>query len=509
MSLDTALQIASAGLANVTGQMSVISNNIANAATPDYAQEVGTQTSLVAGGQGFGVFVGPVVREINLQLQKETLLQGAAVTGLQTQQTVLQAVDAVQGTPGAGTDLGSMLGNLQNAFSTLQSDPSSAAAQTQVVNAAGALSGQINSLSQAYSTGRQNAQADLQSSLGTLNGSMSTLATLTGQIIAAKQSGQSTAALENQRDVAMQTVGSLVGMSFITQPNGGLIASTTGGLAMVVTQPMPQFSMAAVLPTAQNFYPGGGIAPIMLNGSDVTGLLTGGQIGADITLRDQTLPGYQGELDEFANTLQSRISAQGLQLFTPPTGGTSATVPTPVQNGYLGYAAAISVNPAVRANPSQVRDGNLTVVAGTAGAGAFTPNPPGGPASFDGLISDVLAYGFGSQAQPGVAQPAPNVTGLGPRGTMAAPYAPPSTLQAFATDVVAAQSADVTATTTQLATAQAVQTALQAQVTSVSGVSTDTQLANLVGLQNSYGANARIIGAAQSMWTTLLAAVVV
>jgi flagellar hook-associated protein 1 FlgK len=92
---------------------------------------------------------------------------------------------------------------------------------------------------------------------------------------------------------------------------------------------------------------------------------------------------------------------------------------------------------------------------------------------------------------------------------MAAPYAAPQTLSEFATDVVSAQSSDVSTTTDQLTTAQAVQTALQAQVTSVSGVNTDTQLSNLVGLQNSYGANARIIGAAQSMWTQLLNSVTV
>jgi flagellar hook-associated protein 1 FlgK len=509
MSLDTAMQIASAGLANVSGQMSVISNNIANAATPDYAQETGTQTSLVSGGQGFGVFIGPVVREIDLQLQKETQQQGAVVSGLQAQQSALQGIDSVQGTPGAGTDLSSMLGNLQNAFTTLQSDPSSSASQTQVVNSASALCRQINTLSQSYTTARQNAQSDLQSGLGTLNSSMSTLASLTSQIIGLKASGQSTAALENQRDVAMNTMTSLVSMTFIQQPNGGLIASTNGGLSMTITQPMPQFSMAASVPSSQNFYPGGGIAPILLNGQDVTGQLTGGQIGADISLRDTVLPGYQSELDEFSNTLQSRFSAQGLQLFTPPSGGTTTTVPTPVQNGYIGYATSISVNPAVVANPAQVRDGNVTVAGSATGSAAFTPNPTGGPASFDGLISRVLTYGFGNQAQSGVAQTSPNVTGLGPRGNLAAPYAAPQTLSDFATDVVAAQSSDVSTTTDQLTTAQAVQTALQAQVTSVSGVNTDTQLSNLVGLQNSYGANARIIGAAQSMWTQLLNSVTV
>ena len=51
--------------------------------------------------------------------------QNAVVSNGQTTQTALQAIDSVLGTPGAGTDLGSLLGNLQNSFSTLLTDPGS------------------------------------------------------------------------------------------------------------------------------------------------------------------------------------------------------------------------------------------------------------------------------------------------------------------------------------------------------------------------------------------------
>ncbi len=68
------------------------------------------------------------------------------------------------------------------------------------------------------------------------------------------------------------------------------------------------------------YYPGGGITAITLNGADVTGQLRGGRIGANIALRDMTLPTDQAELDEFAQNLASRFDAQGLTLFTDPTG---------------------------------------------------------------------------------------------------------------------------------------------------------------------------------------------
>ncbi len=494
MSLTSAIGNAVSGLANISQQMAVISNNIANAQTPNYAVEKGTQTALTAGGVGFGVLSGPVVREINLQLQAETFRQNAKVSGLQTQQTVLQPIDAVQGTPGANTDLGSKLGNLSNAFLSLQSDPSNAAAQSGVVSAAGALATQINTLSNAYQTARQNAEDNIVSGVTSLNATIKNISGLTDKIVAAQQSGQSTADLENQRDISMNAMSSMVSVSFISQPNGGLLAATSGGLAMTMSEPAPQFSVTSSTVSSQSYFTPppafGGIAAIMLNGADVTAQMTGGSIGTNIKLRDTTLPTYQGELDLFANTLQSRMTGQNLQLFTPP----ASALPT----GYIGYASTIAVDPSVTKNPSLVRDGNYP-----AGASSNTNNL----ASFGDLISNVITFGFGANVSAGTPQTALIMTGLGALGTLSAPFASPTTLAGFASSLVASQSADVGTTASQLATESSVQTVLNAQVTNSSGVNTDNQLSNMVALQNAYGANARIITAAQAMWTQLITSI--
>ena len=507
MSIDSALSIASGGLANIAQQMATISNNVANASTPGYVEEISTQTSLVGAGQGYGVLTGNVVRQIDLQMQQEIFAQNATVSGLTTTQQGLAPVNAAQGVPGAGTDLGSMLGNLQSAFTTLQSDPSISASQSQVVNAASALASDINSLSNAYQTARQTAQQGIQSGLQQLNSDLTTISQLSDQIVSAQAGGQSTAALENQRNAAMSDASNLASINFIAQPNGGLIAAVGSGLTIPMTQPVPQFSMASAAINPQTAYPGQGISGIMLGSTDVTGQFAGGSIGANLSLRDTTLPGYQAQLDEFANTLQSRFSAQGLQLFTAPSGGTSSVIPTPAQSGYIGYSGTIAVNPSVIANPALVRDGTVAVAGSAGGASAFTPNPSGGPAGFGTLISRVLTYALGNQAQSGVTQTPPTVAGLGMLGNLNAPYSPPATLANFATVLVSQQSADVANANAQLTAETAVQSTLTTQFTATSGVSTDAELSKMVALQNAYGANARIIGAAQSMWTALLTAV--
>ncbi len=507
MGLSAALSIATGSLANVTSQLALVSHNVANADTPGYVAETATQQSATEDGVGLGVVTGPVTRDIDTALQAQAFQQNSTVAGLQTTQTALQAIDSVQGTPGQGGDIASQLGGLQDQFSTLLNDPSNQTQQTAVVSSAATLAQTINSLSSAYTTQRQTAENNIVSEVGTINTTLANIGQLSAQIVTLQSAGQSTADLENQRDQAVQQLGQLVDVNTMVQPNGDMLITTAGGVSLPIhgTADPLSTSSANVLPGT--YYPGGGIPAITMDGTDVTAQLTGGQLGANVTLRDTTLPTYQAELDEFSQNLANRFSAQGLTLFSDPTGAVPAGGGTPVQSGYVGFAAAIQVNPAVQADPALVVDGTNAIAGSPTGAAAFTPNPPGGPAGFSTLIDNVLTYTFGADAQAGVPQPAPNTTGLGASGTLDAPYAAPATLGDEASTLVAAQAQDSANTTSQLTTEQAVQTTLNNTLATGSGVNMDTEMSLMIQLQNDYGVNAKVIAAVQSMWTQLIGAV--
>lgn len=507
MSLDGALSIATSGLANVSLQLALVSHNVANADTPGYVVETQTQQSLAADGMGLGVVTGPVTRDVNTALQAQAFQQNGIVAGLQTTQTALQAIDAVQGTPGQGGDISSLLGNLQDQFSTLLNDPSNQTQQQAVVSSASQLALTINNLSNAYTQQRQAAQNNIVAEVNSINTTLATIGQLSNQIVTQQAGGQSTADLQNQRDQAVQQLEQLVDVNTLVQPDGDMLITTSGGLALPIhgTPDPLTTGNANVLPGTT--YADGTIPPITLGGVDVTGQLTGGQLGANITLRDQTLPTYQAELDEFSQNLASRFSAQGLTLFSDANGNVPAGGGTPVQSGYVGFASEIQVNPAVQTNPSLVRDGTTAIAGSPTGAAAFTPNPPGGPAGFSMLISNILTYTFGADVQDGVPQPATNTTGLGEDGTLTAPYAAPATLGGIASALVASQAQDSANTTTQLTTEQSLQTTLNNTLSGGSGVNMDTEMSLMIALQNDYGVNAKIIAAVQSMWTQLIGAV--
>jgi flagellar hook-associated protein 1 FlgK len=505
MSLDAALGIASGSLANISLGIGVVSQNVANASTPGYAVESAPQQSVEAGGVGIGVRSAPVIRATDAALQGELQGQTAQSAYWQTTSASLATIQPALGTVGAGTDLTSQLAALQGAFSSLLNDPGDQTQQGAVVDSAETVAQGIDSLSGTYAQARQGAQDDLVANVGSLNAALGTIGTLSDQIVTLQSQGLSTADLESQRDVATAAVSQLVDANFVTQPNGDLLVFTKGGAQLPTHVPDP-LSITSATAGATAYYPGGGLGGITLGGTDITGQLGGGQIAANLALRDTTIPTYQASLDEYAQNLASRFDAQGLTLFTDPQGAVPSSTGPATQTGYVGFASTITVNPQVVADPALVRDGTHAVAGSPTGASAFAPNPQG-LAGFTDTITRVLDYALGTDVQQGIPQTPGATTGLGPSGTLSAGFGAQASLGDFASALTASQAQDSASATAQSSDSAALQTTLQGKLTGETGVDLDTELTHMVQLQNAYGANAKIITAAQAMLTQMLDAV--
>ncbi len=507
MTLSSGLAIAVGGLANIDRQLSLVAHNVSNAHTPGYVKEIAVQTSVTAEGMGLGVRSGPAIRMTNATLQADIRHQTSVVADLQTRSAALGAIGAVQGTPGSGTDLASMLGAVRDAFSRLASNPADPAGQRATVDTARTLARGINTLADTYATQRQNAQDSAYADIDRLNQSLAQIGSFSQHIIRLQAMGESTADLENQRDTAIAQVTELIDVRVQTQANGDVLLISAQGMILPTQGTANPFSLAAANLAAGAWYPAGGVPGIMLGGVDVTGQFGAGRIGANLTLRDDILPEYQAALDEFAQTLSQRFSNQGLALFTDPAGNIPPGGGLPTQTGYIGYAGIIQVNPAIDADATLLRDGTQAVVGSPSGASAFTPNPIGGPAGDTTLIQRILRFTLGAEIQPGVTQPPSAITGLGPAGNITLSFPTPATLAEFTERLIASPAADQAGITAQLEMETALLTTVQSKFDAATGVDVDSEMAMMIQLQNAYGAHARVIATMQSMWDQLLGAV--
>src|SRR5215218_1237000 len=208
----------------------------------------------------------------------------------------------------------------------------------------------------------------------------------------------------------------------------------------------------------------------------------------------------------FGRLRQARHPPRYAAFLTPPSPsfGHSSVYAGGAQ---VGFAGRIRLNPAVEANPALLRDGTHAVAGSVGGPTTFAPNPAGGPAGFTTLLDRVLDFGLGVQAAAGAPWPAIRTGGLGLDGTLASPFVAPAGLEGYAARIAAAQTGDRAAATEARAQAEGLRGALEEKFGRQSGVDADAEMAAMVGLQNAYAANARVLGTVQAMWDSLLAAV--
>ena len=144
-----------------------------------------------------------------------------------------------------------------------------------------------------------------------------------------------------------------------------------------------------------------------------------------------------------------------------------------------GLAGTIAVNPALIASPSSM----VAYAANTASGDPTRPN-----FLLSQMTNATLTY-----------SPA---TGL---GSEAAPFS--GTLSQYMSAVVSQQSQAANAATNLQQGQDTVLTALQQRFSDQSGVNIDTEMSNLIALQNAYGANARVMTTIQQMMSALIQAV--
>ncbi len=236
-------------------------------------------------------------------------------------------------------------------------------------------------------------------------------------------------------------------------PNSQVIGvNFTGGLSSVVSQ----LNSALGGANLQFSNPSGSTLRVVDSGTGATAVNT-----ASVTTTASSLANGNTQLPLF-------------------TDGNSLYTGTITSNGsqLTGYAGRITVNAAVVADSSKLTVYNTSPLTN---AGDTTRS--------DFLYSQLTSGTFTYPPQTGL-------------GSTATPFK--GTLTSYMQQFLSLQSNASTAATQLQKGQDVVVSALQQKMNSTSGVNIDTEMANLISLQNSYAANAHVMSVVQSMMTSLL-----
>jgi flagellar hook-associated protein 1 FlgK len=438
----------------VTGQ------NLANSSNAAYSrQQVVLQTSLAVptsiGMQGTGV------QAVSIQQVRDAMLDGqvrdeASVGGYwNSQQNSLENAQAQLGeflnidpTNTDAQGLSTQLNNLFNSFQTLATSPTSDAARQNVVSQGQTLAQGLNQASINLSALNDSLNTSVTDGVTSANQLLSQIADFNDQIGKASLSGGTTNDLNDSREQALEKLAGLVNIQTTKNANGTIDVSI-GGTQLV--------SGNKTLDTLQSYDSGNGqlLVRTATGGAPLT--LTGGSIQGTIDSRDGALKTLRDGLDTLASSLVTQVNGIYSAGYDK-NGGTGAAFFTGTN------AATISVN-------STLSNTDLVQAAGV-------PNAPS-----DNAVAKALGN-LGLQ----------NIATLGNK-TFSGAFA--AQVGSFGFALSNANSG--------VATQNSVSTMLQNQRDSVSGVSIEEEMANLITFQQAYAASSKIITTVDQMLQTVIA----
>jgi len=302
----TALKAAQAGIATT-------SHNISNAATPGYSRQEAVQSSSLAmytgsGYLGQGVQVDTVKRIYSDFLGNQVLDAQASASEIDAQHSHISRIDNLLADATAG--LSPILQEFFSGIHDVTNDPSDMAARQSMLSNSRMLINRFQTTGNQLAAIRGDVEAEIRTSVESINSFASRLAQLNDQIIVAESQGKSQPAndLRDQRDQLLADLNKEIRTSNVRMSDGSINVYVASGQALVLG------AQSAVLLARPSDADSTQLdIGYQMNGQNLPlreGDITGGKLGGLLAFRSDTLNTAQNTLGRMAVGLAFTLNEQ-------------------------------------------------------------------------------------------------------------------------------------------------------------------------------------------------------
>ncbi|WP_297339319.1 flagellar hook-associated protein FlgK [Pseudophaeobacter sp.] len=479
MSITSALNSAMTGLTANARLSQVTSENLANALTPGYSsQKLNLSTSQYAAG----VRIGDVERNVNPALQSTTRKAEAEYAKIGVYSDFYSRMSNFVGTVDDNMSISTQISNFDAALVEATSRPDSTERLHDLSVKANLIVQSITDAADGLNNQRLAAESSIDLQVDQLNSQLKELEKLNARIVVAQAAGGSTTAMEDQRDLLIDTVNQAIPVNVVQRDQGRVALFTVGGVALLDGRASELSFDAKRTIEPQMTQDNGLLSGLEINGlamdTSINGPLRGGTLIAAFDIRDNVAVEAQNDLDAVARDLVERFQDPALDA---TIGLTDAGIFTDSGAAFdpadtVGLAARLELNDLVamdgQAETWRLRDGLYAAAEGDPGD-----------------ASQLIAYSEAISENRTV-----STTKLGTissdLNTLSA-----SLMSRFARDSDSANNSLSFAATSYTELAQA-ELAL--------GVDSDAELQNMMLIENAYAANARMLSTIDDMMESLL-----
>lgn len=386
------LNIGTRSLAAAQGALSTISHNIANVNTPGYSRQEAVLSTASGQFTGSGFF-GRGVDLTTVRRQYDQFLMGAVQSNTAqasadaARSDAMAQLDSLFSDPELG--IGAAVDGLFSAAGDLGNRPADTSVRQAFVARADLLAQRVTAVGGQLSEMGQLADLRLTQSVAQVNQRLTEIKTLNNQIAQAQASGHAPNDWLDQRDVALQALNELIGVSTVALPDGTINLFGSNGAPLLVGN---QQSQLQAVPDPADASRLGLQLKVGAITQPLDGQSLGGGISGLVRFRNDDLANAMNQVGRLAVVLADSFNTQqslGVDANGVP-GRALFTVPQPVtransaNSGSNTITATISNSADLKPSDYQV-DWNGTAYTITRLSDGHTTNTAMVPATMDGL----------------------------------------------------------------------------------------------------------------------------
>ncbi len=477
------LSIARTALLTHQSALQTISQNIANAETPGYSRQeavlaANTPVRMPYGNVGTGVHIETIVRKRDLLLDDSYRSASTLAGSAEMRRDLMSQVEGVFGEP-SDAGMASALDAFWGSWSDLSATPSSLSARA-VVQQRGRQVAQLFNEYDTQLTQQRDATIErLQNTVSTINSIAAQVAELNTQIVTSESNGNANNELRDLRDIKLDELAKIAGTRAVPQANGS-ISVLIGNSTLVQGDTARPLSLKLELPNPMPATPLTDVnVRIQLGTSPDRLAPLAGELTSMVDVLNVDIPDARSRLDAMAAQLATAVNT----IHTTGYTFTGNTVPGTAAGTF--FDAGTLTNP-VRAATLRVDSAVLNdplKIAASGNANGATDNSVAQGLAGLRIADDTVSW--------------TSTTGATESGSFLS----------FFRSMVTRIGIDAAAATDNATVYRSLADQSDARRQSVSGVSTDEELVNMMRVQQSYQAATKMIKVADDMMQTLLSLV--
>jgi flagellar hook-associated protein 1 FlgK len=548
------LNTAKLGLQTNQTAIEITGHNIANVQTEGFSRqevtlEVNRPRRVGLAFLGTGVRATSVTRDFDQFLFNQILGESSTLGNFDIRNTFFQRLETIIN-ESSGVSLNNAMSEFFLAFDDLASNPTNLSARTAVLSAAGTLATVFNQLGSSLLQQRLNLDDAVTAEVTEINGMLDQVAEFNRSIAQLENGNTQANDLRDQRDLLIKQLSEKLDVQLIDTNDNKSMLALSNGSPLVIGSTVFKLSTVANLDNR-------GFKDILVDDgmggtNNVTSAIQGGELRGLLDMRDVETLGLIDQLDRLAAGLMEQVNGvhlQGLGLDGSSGNLFFETLTPTVTIGSQNTGAPPVTVTAVNASPSTVTvdkyqlqfDGlgsfdvfNLTTgqtvatglaVGGTVNiANGLAITTGGSPAAGDTVnisISEDAAMNMALSSTvlndtskiaaglsgTGDGQNALNISNLQNSLVFSSggftPGTGTSTFDDFYNSMVSGLGSGSRSSQTILSQQEGVMLQLNSQRESISGVSLDEEMVNLIKFQQAYAASARMVTVIEEMFDVL------